>query len=383
MSGALDGVRVLDFTQHVNGPLGTMLLADFGADVIKVEPPEGDTMRTSGDTFIEGESAYFLSVNRNKRSIALDLRSEAGRQTAHALASQVDVVVENFRPGVAERLGIGYEALQALNPRLIYCSSSAFGREGADSARPGMDPVVQAMSGLMQLTGEANGAPLKTGAAFSDVITPMLWTLGVMAALYARVGTGRGQRVELSMLDASIFAMVPREAYFFATGEAPQRLGNSHWEMVPYNTYRTSDGRHLMVLANTDKFWREFAEAVEAHALLADTRLATKRGRIEHRAIVDEGLGAAFAAKPLSYWNERLAQAGAMFAPVRTFSEVFGDERIQRDLVAELDHRVAGKIKVIRNPIRLSDTPATLRRPPPVLGEHTEEILAEFASRGA
>jgi CoA:oxalate CoA-transferase len=241
-----------------------------------------------------------------------------------------------------------------------------------------MDPVVQAMSGLMQLTGEAQGGPLKTGVAFSDVVTPLLWTVGVMAALFARVTTGRGQRIDLSMLDASIFCMVPREAYYFATGTSPQRLGNGHWEMVPYNTYETADGRHLMVLAHNDRFWRVLAEAVGAQDLLNDPRLDTKQGRLQHRTLVDAGLARAIAAQTLGYWNERLAQAGAMFAPVRTFPEVFDDPHVKRELISEFDHPAAGKIKVISNPVRLSDTPTVSRRAPPTLGEHTAEVLAEF-----
>jgi crotonobetainyl-CoA:carnitine CoA-transferase CaiB-like acyl-CoA transferase len=378
MSSALEGLRVLDFTQMMNGPFGTMLLADFGADVIKVEPPEGDTMRKTGETFLGDDAVYFLTLNRNKRSIVLDLNTPEGRQTAHRLAAQVDIVVENFRPGVAEKLGIGYDVLQPLNPRLIYCSTSAFGREGPDSKRPGMDPVVQAMSGIMQLTGDERSGPLKTGMPYADLITPLLSTIGVMAALQARHRTGRGQRVDLSMIDATIFSMIPRDAYYFATGETPGRVGNAHWQIVPYNTYETSDGRHIMIIAHTDKFWRTLAGALEAPELLADERLATKEGRLAHREIVDSGVAAGFKRRPMAYWNQKLLESGVMFSPVLSFPEVFEDPRVQRDLVVEVDHARAGKFKLITNPIRLSETPPSTHRAPPILGEHTLEVLQQF-----
>jgi crotonobetainyl-CoA:carnitine CoA-transferase CaiB-like acyl-CoA transferase len=378
MSNALEGLRVLDFTQMMNGPFGTMLLADFGADVIKVEPPEGDTMRKTGETFLGDDAVYFLTLNRNKRSVVLDLTTPAGQQTAHRLAEQVDIVVENFRPGVAEKLGIGYEVLKDLNPRLIYCSTSAFGRVGPDSKRPGMDPVVQAMSGIMQLTGDESTGPLKTGMPYADLITPLLSTIGVMAALEARHRTGRGQRVDLSMIDATIFSMIPRDAYYFATGETPGRIGNAHWQIVPYNTYETADGRHIMIIAHTDKFWRALAGALDAKNLLDDERFATKDGRLAHRELVDSGVAAAFKRQPLAYWNDKLLEAGVMFSPVLTFPEVFEDARVQRDLVVEVDHAKAGKFKLITNPIRMSETPPSTHRAPPILGEHTQEVLAEF-----
>ena len=378
MTTALEGVKVLDFTQMMNGPFGAMLLADFGADVIKVEPPEGDTFRHTGETFLGGDAVYFLTMNRNKRSIVLDLTTPEGRATAHEMVKQVDIVLENFRPGVAERLGIDWDTLSALNPRMIYCSTSAFGRVGPDARRPGMDPVVQAMSGIMQLTGDERTGPLKTGMPYCDLITPLLSTVGVLSALQARNRTGRGQRIELSMLDATIYSMIPRDAYYFATGETPGRIGNAHWQIVPYNTYRTADDRHMMIIAHTDKFWRELAGALGDPELLADERFATKAGRLTHRDAVDVGVAAAFARQPLAYWNDKLLAAGVMFSGVLTFPEVFEDPRVQRDLVVELDHAKAGKFKVVKNPIRMSETPPTTRRPPPILGEHTQEILREF-----
>jgi len=378
MSKALEGIKVLDFTHMINGPFGTMLLADFGADVIKVEPPQGDAQRHTGETFLGEDTVYFLALNRNKRSVVLDLSTPEGQHIAREMAKRVDIVVENFRPGVAEKLGVGYEDLGPLNPRLIYCSTSAFGRSGADSFRRGMDPVVQAMSGIMQLTGDESTGPLKTGTPYCDVITPLFSTIGVLAAVQARHRTGRGQRIDLSMIDATIFSMIPRDAYYFATGETPGRIGNAHWQTVPYNTYRTADDRHIMVIAHTDKFWRTLASAVGAVDMLEDTRLETKAGRLAHREIVDAGLSQAFAKQPLEYWNVKLMEAETMFSPVLNFKEVFENERVIRDLVVELDHPTAGKFKVVSNPIRLSETPPTISRPPPTIGQHTDEVLREF-----
>ncbi len=246
-----------------------------------------------------------------------------------------------------------------------------------------MDPVVQAMAGVMQLTGDAQSGPLKMGVAFADVMTPVLSAFGLMVALHVRNTTGRGQRLDVAMLDAAIFGMMPREAYYFATGGTPGRIGNAHYEIVPYNTYETSDARHVMVIAHTDKFWRLLVEAVGAADLLADSRLATKGGRHENREVVDAGLARQFATQPLAHWQEVLTKAGAMFAPVRTFDEVFNDPRIKRDLVIEVDHAKAGTIKLVGNPIRLSETPSVARRAPPVLGAHTEEVLAELAELAA
>lgn len=378
MAGALDGIRVLDFTQMMNGPMGTMLLADFGADVIKVEPPQGDTFRKTGETFLGDDAAYFLTMNRNKRSVVLDLATEEGKRAARELAKQVDIVAVNFRPGIAEKLGITYEELSAENPGLIYCQTTAFGTEGDDSTRPGMDPVIQALSGLMQLTGDEKTGPLKTGMPYCDLITPLLSTIGVMAALNARQKTGKGQRIDLSMMDATIYSMIPRDSYYFSTGDTPARMGNAHWQIVPYNTYQTADKRHIMIIAHTDKFWQALASALGADDLLADERLATKEGRLAHREIVDEGLARAFARKPMEHWNKVLLEAGTMFAPVATFDEVFADPRIQRDLVVELDHPRAGRFKLLANPLKLSGTPLRKVSRPPVLGEHTDEVLAEF-----
>ena len=374
--GPLEGIRVLDFTQMMAGPLCAMLLGDLGADVIKIEPPEGDAIRRTGETFLGGETESFLSFNRNKRSVVLDLKAEAGREAGRGLAAGADVVLENFRPGSAERLGVGYETLRALNPRLVYCSISGFGRAGADRARPALDPVIQAMSGIMQLTGSDETGPLRTGFPFSDLVTPLLATIGVLAALRVRERTGRGQRVDLSMLDATIFGMMPRDAYFFATGRTPSRLGNEHYQIAPWNTYATADGRYLMVVAHTEKFWHALITALAAPELGADPRFLSNADRVRNRTALNARLAAAFRTASLDEWTPRLTAAGVLFAPVRSFPEVFSDPRVRREMLVELDHPTAGRITVLANPLRFSETPATVRRCPPRLGEHTAEVLS-------
>ncbi len=380
MAGALQGVRVLDFTQMMAGPLCPTLLGDFGADVIKVEPPQGDPMRHMGELRLGGESNFFLSVNRNKRSIVLDLKTETGRRTAKALAETADVVVENFRPGTAAGFGLSYEDVCQENPTVIYCSISGFPLDGPDRDRPALDPVMQAMSGLMSLTGDASSGPLCSGMPISDLVTPIFATVGVLAALYARAKTGLGQRIDLSMLDASVFALVPREGEFFVTNRENELLGNRRSQMVPYNAYRTSDGRSLMVIAHNDKFWQALLRGLELDDLIEDPRFSDNANRIANREIVEDLLSKRFLSADLSTWVARLTDADALFAPVRGLAEVFADPQIRKDMVAKIDHPAAGEISLLANPINLFATPAVVDRPPPTLGQHSDEILSQLES---
>jgi len=369
---------VVDFTQMMAGPLCSMLLGDLGADVVKVEPPEGDAIRSMGETFVGGETEYLLSLNRNKRSIVLDLKTDGGREVVRRLVTDADVVVENFRPGTATRLGVDYAALRGLNPALVYCSISGYGQEGASSSRPALDPVIQAMAGLMQLTGTAATGPLRTGFPLADLVTPLFAVVGILAALDARRRTGRGQRVDLSMLDATIFSMIPREGYYFATGRAPARLGNEHYQLVPINAYETRDGRHLMVLAHSEKFWRALVAALGMPELADDPRFKTNADRLRHRTELNALLAARFRQASLAEWTQRLAEAEVLFAPVRSVPEVFDDPEVRRRMVVELEHPAAGRVRVLANPIRFSETPAEVRAPSPRLGEHTRELLSEL-----
>jgi crotonobetainyl-CoA:carnitine CoA-transferase CaiB-like acyl-CoA transferase len=379
MKGVLDGIRVLDLTQMVAGPLCTLLLGDMGADVIKVEPPEGDSSRQIGVNRECGESDYFLSLNRNKRSIVLDLKTAHGVEILKTIASQSDIVVENFRPGTMEKLGIGYDVLAALNSRLIYCAMSGFGNEGPYRDRPALDPVIQAMSGVMQLTGTPESGPLKTGVLISDFVPPLFGTIGVMGALYARESNGKGQRIDVSMLDATVFSMMPREAFYFSTGKTPGRFGNAHYQISPWNSYRTKDDRYVMIVAHTEKFWRALATSTGRQDLLEDPRFVSNQARLMHRDALEIELGRAFAQDTLEHWTERLTKSGVLFAPVRDFEEVFSDPVVQEGMVQSVAHPTAGEVPVLKSPIRMSANEMGIRRPPPLLGEHTDEIIGSLS----
>jgi len=380
MKGALNGIRVLDLTQMVAGPLCTMLLGDLGADVIKVEPPEGDSSRQIGVNRACGESDYFLSLNRNKRSVVLDLKTEKGVEVLKALASLSDIVVENFRPGTMEKLGIGYDVLSGLNPRIIYCGMSGFGNDGPYRDRPALDPVIQAMSGVMQLTGTVESGPLKTGVLISDFVPPLFGTIGIMGALYARAESGKGQKVDVSMLDVTVFSMMPREGFYFSTGKTPGRFGNAHYQISPWNTYRTIDERFVMVVAHTEKFWRALARAVDRPELLEDCRFSSNKDRLANREALEVELGKAFEKDTLASWTERLTAAGVLFAPVRNFEEVFNDPVVRDGMVESVNHATAGDVPLLRNPIKMSGNQVDIRRPPPLLGEHTEEVIRSVMS---
>ncbi|MEP9399677.1 CoA transferase [Mesorhizobium sp. KR2-14] len=377
---ALKGLKVLDFTQMMTGPMGTMLLADAGADVIKVEQPSGDPFRKSGETTLNGTGAFFLGVNRNKRGIVLDLKTSEGLATAKALAAEADVFVENFRPGFTEKLGLGYEELKKVNPRLIYCSITGFGQTGPDRNRPALDMVIQAMSGLMQITGSKESGPLRTGFPFSDLVTALLSTIGILTALEARHKTGEGQRIDLSMMDASIFSLVPRDVYFDATGHTPDRLGNEHWDIVPNNTYATKDGREVMIITINDKFWQILCDAIGAPSMKTDPETATKGARLKNRDLVNRRLSEIFATRTLAEWDPILLAAGAIYGPVKTWPEVFGDPKVQADLIRTIDSPSAGQFRVINNPLNFSATPTEISLAPPSLGEHNDAIIPNAPS---
>jgi crotonobetainyl-CoA:carnitine CoA-transferase CaiB-like acyl-CoA transferase len=377
MKAALKGLKVLDFTQMMTGPFATMMLGDSGADVLKVEQPDGDPFRRSGETTLGGDGAFFLGVNRNKRSIVLDLKTEEGKAAALALAAQADVLVENFRPGLTDKAGLGYEELHEINPRLIYCSISGFGRTGPDRNRPALDMVIQAVSGVMQVTGTEESGPLKTGFPFSDLVTALIATIGILVALQARERTGEGQRVDLSMLDASIFSQVPRDVYFDLTGITPGRMGNQHWDIVPNNTYATADGRDIMIITINDKFWQILCDALGASELKTDPQFATKAARLANREQVDARLSEIFATRDLASWEQALSSSGAIYGTVRTWPEVFSDEHVVNTLLKTLHHPKGGPFKVINNPLQFSGTPTQIMRAPPMLGEHNGQILTE------
>ncbi len=375
----LAGIRVLDLTRVLAGPYCTMLLADLGADVVKLEPPGGgDETRTWGPPFLAGESTYFLAINRNKRSLALDLKQPAALEAARRLAASADVVVENFRPGVAERLGLGAAALTAAHPTLVYCSISAFGQTGPGRDRPGYDLVVQAASGMMSVTGEADGPPVKVGIAIADILTGMNAAIATISALHARPARGgRGGIVDLALYDSMVAFLSTLVTGYAATGRAPGRWGSAHPQIVPYQAFRAADG-DLVVCITNDKFWRALCELLERPDLRGDARFATNADRVAHRAVLVPLLKTAFARRPVGEWLARLEGVGIPAAPVRTLDAALEDPVVEaRGMLAALSHPTAGLVHVPGVPWHGDAAPTALRRPPPRLGEHTDEILAE------
>jgi crotonobetainyl-CoA:carnitine CoA-transferase CaiB-like acyl-CoA transferase len=377
---SLDGIKVIDFTHMVAGPLSTMLLADLGADVIKIEPAAGETARHLGDRIAGEATDYFLAFNRNKRSIVLDLKAPDDVAMLRSLIDDADMVVENFRAGTMERLGLGFETLRATNPGLIYCSISGYGPDGPAAHRPAVDPVIQALSGIMQLTGTQETGPLKTGFPLGDYVSPLFATIGILAALFERQSTGVGKRIDVAMLETMVFSMIPREGAFFAEGREPVLRGNAHGQMVPANSYATADGRQIYVFVHSDKFWQVLVDMLGDEAL-ADPRFATNALRIQHRETVDASVAAAFAAHPLDYWTPRIDAAGASAAPIRTFPEVFADPLVRDTLVTKVSHGSGDSVHLLKTPIRFDGVRPEIRLPPPLLGEHLSEVLDEIAAR--
>jgi crotonobetainyl-CoA:carnitine CoA-transferase CaiB-like acyl-CoA transferase len=382
MSGpALEGVRVIDLSAYLSGPYCSMILADHGADVIKIErPQEGDEARRM-PPFINGESAPFMLWNRNKRSVALDLKAERDRVLCLDLVRDADVFIENFKPGVAARLGLGYDALAALNPRLIYCSISGFGQTGPHRARGGFDLMVQAMSGIMSVNGPEDGPPHRVPMAIADIGAGMFAAIGVLAALQARTRTGRGQHVDTALYDAAVSFGLYEAAHLFATGENPPRLGQAHRASAPYQVFRTSDG-WITIGANTQALWIKFCEVIGRSEFARDPRFHNNAARVANRPALAALVQEALAAATTRDWMARFEAAGIPAGPVQTYAEVFADPQVKaREMVAELEHPSAGKTRTLGIPVKLSDTPGALRHPAPRLGEHTEEIIEELRRR--
>jgi crotonobetainyl-CoA:carnitine CoA-transferase CaiB-like acyl-CoA transferase len=372
----LHGYRVLELAHLIAGPVCGMYLADMGAEVVKVEQPTGgDASRTAYDPPLGGDSAVFLTVNRNKKSVALDLAHADGRALFARLAARADVVVEAYRGGVAERLGIDYASLAALNPRLVYCSLSAFGPEGPWREKPGLDMLVQAMGGIMAVTGEPDGSPVLCGAPVLDTLGAFQAGLGVLTALLHRERTGEGQRVDVSLLNGALLAHAARLSVFLVTGREPGRQGSAHPSMVPFQAFQASDG-WIYVAAWLDRLWPPFCEAIGRPALATDPRFATRRVRLENRGELVAILVPIFAARPVKEWMARLEQRDVLCAPVNRYADLPADPQViaSRMLVAE-EHPRAGRFTTLDTPIRFSRTPGGVREPAPALGEHTDLVL--------
>jgi crotonobetainyl-CoA:carnitine CoA-transferase CaiB-like acyl-CoA transferase len=371
----LDGITVLDLTRVLSGPYCTMLLADMGARVIKVEQPgKGDDTRAWGPPFLEGESAYFLSINRNKESVTLDFKHPEGRALLEQLIAKADVLVENFRPGTLTKLGLDYETLSKTFPRLIYCSISGFGHTGPRSSQPGYDAIMQAEGGLMSITGTADGPPVRLGVAIVDIISGMFAAYGVAMALLARERSGKGQEVDLAMLDATVALLTYQAGNYFASGKVPARLGNRHPSIVPYETFTAADGEFVLAVGN-DEQWRRFCAVAE---LPEDERFATNRQRVSAYDGLRPFVADRLRELPRQHWIDALTRAGVPCGSVRNFEELFADPQLDaREMIAMVEHATIGPLKALGVPVKLSDTPGAVRTPPPTLGQHTDAVLQQ------
>ena len=378
----LDDLTVVDLSRALAGPYCTMMLADLGARVIKVETPDGgDDTRGWGPPFLGGESAYFLSINRNKESLTLNLKTSRGRDLLWRLLERADVLVENFRPGAMDRLGLPYDAVHARIPRVVYCSISGFGQTGPYRERAAYDLIVQGMGGIMSITGEPQGPPTKVGVAVGDICAGMFAAYAILAALRVRDRTGRGQWVDASMLDGQVAWMTYAAANYFATGEDPSRFGSAHPNLVPYQAFPSGDG-FVNVAVGSEGLWQKFCEALEI-PLGRDPRFGTNAARVAHRTELLDILMPVFARRTTAEWVDRLLRAGVPAGPISGMSEVMSDPQVgHRGMVVDLDHPRAGRIRVNGVPVKFSETPGAVRMPPPVLGEHSEAILRSIGIGG-
>lgn len=375
----LENLRVLDLSRILSGPYCTMVLADFGADVVKVERPgSGDDTRDWVPPFIGDESAYFLSVNRNKRSLTLDLKSPEGKEVIFRLAKWADVVVENFRPGTAEKLGIGYETLKELNPRLIYCAISGFGQTGPYRDKPGYDAVGQAMGGLMSVTGYPELPPVRFGVAIADLGAAMWSLVGILSALQAREQTGRGQYLDTSLFEGQLSWLTYVAGNYFATGKNPERHGSAHPNIVPYQAFETSDGAVMIAIGN-DGLWQKFVVAIGRPELGDDPDYASNAARAAHRAELIDVLSEVFKGRTTDAWLEQLTQGGVPVSPIQSVADVVADPHAAaRDMFVKLQHPTVGEVTVTGIPVKFSETPGEVVTPPPTLGQHSEEVLLEL-----
>lgn len=380
----LDGITVLDFSRVLAGPYCTMQLGDLGARVIKIEQPgRGDDTRAWGPPFVGGESAYFLSINRNKESLALDLKHERARPIVEALLARADIVVENFRPGTMERLGLDYGAIAPRHPRVVYCSISGFGQTGPRHMEAGYDAMMQAEGGLMSITGAADGPPFRLGVAIADIATGMLAVQAILAALLVRHKTGRGQRIDIAMLDAVAALLTYQASFVFAAGSAPHRMGNRHPSIAPYDTFPSADGDFVLAVGNDDQFAR-VAALVREPGLAADPQFATNAARVTNCDALRAILVRAFASRRRNDLLRDLTAAGVPCGAVRTVPEALVDPQLTaREMIVPLEHATAGPIRVLGTPLKLSETPASIRTPPPTLGQHTDAILEKDADLSA
>ncbi len=389
---ALEGIRVLDLSRVLAGPFCTQILGDLGAEVIKVEKPgAGDDTRHWGPPFVKdkngndtSESAYYLSANRNKKSLAIDITSEAGQALIHKLLEDTDILIQNFKVGGLDKYGLGYDQLKERYPRLIYCAITGFGQNGPLSSEPGYDVMAQAMSGLMACTGDADGEPMKVGVALSDIMTGLNATIGILAALNSRHNTGKGQMVDVALLDCSLASLTNIAQYYLTSGKTAPRLGNAHSTIVPYQAFPSADG-HIIVAVGNDRQFARFCSVIEREDLPQDTRFSRNTDRVMNRAILVPMIAEAMLKRSTEEWLTLLREADVPCAPVNTMDQVFEMEQIaERDMKITMDHPFSDKPQnLVGSPLKLSGTPVSYDLPPPFLGQHTQEILENTLGLGA
>jgi formyl-CoA transferase len=372
----LEGLRVVDLTRVLSGPYCTMQLGDMGAEVIKIEQPsKGDDTRAFAPPYQGDQAAYFLSINRNKKSVTLDMKSAAGKEVLWRLIDKSDILVENFRPGAVDRLGFGYAAVRKHRPAMIYASISGFGASGPQKDRPGYDVIVQGEAGIMDITGPADGAPYKVGAAIGDLVSGLYAVQGILAALYAARATGVGQHVDVSMYEAVASLLTFNAGIYFATGEPPRRRGNAHPTIVPYETFEAADGWINLGVANDD-LWQRFCKAAERPDLAADERYLKAADRVRNRDELVPLVRSLIEARTRDDWMARLDQAGVPAGAIRTVGEVCESDLLKaRGMIAEMEHASAGVVKAVKNAVHMSGTPLDAYTAPPRLGQHTREVL--------
>jgi crotonobetainyl-CoA:carnitine CoA-transferase CaiB-like acyl-CoA transferase len=378
MTRALEGIKVVDLSRALAGPFAAMTLGDMGADVLKVEDPGGGDPTRGFPPFWNGESTYYLSANRNKRGLTLNLDSAEGQTLVRKLVADADILIESFRAGAMEKWGLGWDALRELNPRLIYCAVSAVGRDGPDKDRAGVDLLMQAYAGLMSITGEADGAPVRTGTSVVDLTTGANAAQGILAALYVRERTGVGQRVDVSLLGSVVSWLSYHAVAYFATGDVPPRMGSRHPSVAPYGAFPTKVG-YLVVAVALDSTWKRFCAAIERPELTDHPRFATNPLRIANRAELEAEVTTALAGRGATEWAGIMDRHGVTCSPINTIDTVLAlPQVLQQQLVIDLPHAEVPDLRMPGIAIRLSETPGTVRLPPPMLGEHTDAVLAEL-----
>jgi CoA:oxalate CoA-transferase len=378
MTGMLSDIKVIDLTTFLSGPYCTMILSDMGADVIKIETPAKGCPTRQNPPFINGQSAYFMSLNRGKKSITLNLKSELGKEIFLQLVAASDVLVENFRPGVMKRLGLDYERLSKLNPKLIYAAISGFGNTGPFQDKGAYDMVIQGYGGIMSITGNPGGEPVRVGYSIGDLSAGLFGAIAVLGALRVREKLNQGQYLDVSMLDCQVALMENAIARYFATGEIPGPNGNRHPSIAPFQAFKSATG-YFTVTASTDEQFRSLCDAVGLPEVKKDPHLALKRSRVKHVHIINEIFGKIFAEKPKEHWIELLERHNVPCGPINNVKEVVDSPPVQaREMIIEMEHKKAGKIKMVGSPIKASLTPLSAQYPSPLLGEYTEEVLSRL-----